>query len=165
MPGEQSSRFAELIMESRAAVERLHELWKLYMGWYTFAFTSNLLALSWAGLNPSFFSDIEQGPLRVPATVFAALWIFINLLNLFGSVMIDFYTGRASRRINRLLAHAYEGSDTPHDLRVQSNFPTAISRFAAQGNALSMIAFIIVWGYIFARARGFNPDAMIERLF
>ncbi len=34
------------IAESRFVIDRLFELWRLYITWYTFAFTANLLALS-----------------------------------------------------------------------------------------------------------------------
>ena len=39
--------FELVISEVRAISTQLHDLWRQYMSWYTFAFTANLLALSW----------------------------------------------------------------------------------------------------------------------
>ena len=154
--------FELLISEVRSIADQLHELWRQYMSWYTFAFTANLLALSWAGLNQEFFRLVDSGSLRVPAFLFASIWIFINILNVLGSVVVSIYTSNQISRARRLLTAAYKASETPIHLRVKHNFPGVVSQLVGQANILALFAFIGVWTYIAARARGVNVDSLIS---
>lgn len=150
------------IAESRFVVDRLFELWRLYITWYTFAFTANLLALSWIGLQEGLMKQFAEDSLRMPVLVFASVWILVNLLNTIGSIVIDIYTGRRVRRARRLIEAAYEGSNTPSSVRVEHNFPRGVASLAAQGNTISLFVFTLVWFYIFLKAYGFGIDAMLS---
>ena len=156
--------FELIISEVRAISTQLHDLWRQYMSWYTFAFTANLLALSWIGLNPEFFARVDDGTLRVPALLFSLMWIFINFLNIVGCLVVNGFTGRQTKRARVLLQAAYEGSSTPPHLRVEHNFPRFVTRLAGQGNAVALLTFVGVWSYIALRAKGFDVDQVMLRL-
>jgi hypothetical protein len=144
--------FDFLVDESRRAVDRLVDVWRQYMAWYSFAFTSNLVALSWIGLNREYLLKVDDGTLRTPAMIFSSMWIVLNVLNLAGCVMIKLHTREVGKRVGTILDAAYAPGNIARPMRAAPNFNFRLSGFAADGNGVALAAFISLWAYIGLRA-------------
>ncbi len=113
------------------------DTWKVYMTWYTFFFTSNLIVMSWVFTGKELRTD--------HLWLLCLFWIVLNISGAISSFMLAKYSTNMASRMNRILCHL---SSSSFSADKSSPFPVQLSVFGAYANGAALIINIGVWIYI-----------------
>lgn len=122
----------------------VYDMWSLYLKWYTFFFTSNLIVMSWIFTNPEEIKSVEGNFI----TVLSIFWIIFNVTGIITSVLVAQQSRKANDRIDKILAKL----DFRRDMVMRkSPIPDSITRFGGLANAFSLFLVLIAWAYILVK--------------
>lgn len=109
--------------------------WSEYLRWYAFLSTLNLVGLG-------FF--VEFG--RNTGWLVPAAFLMFNLLGLVTSILMVPYTRTVTELVRGL--DPVPPQELPNLTRAVGGIPRTIGYWAAIANAISLVAFAALWGYL-----------------
>lgn len=131
---------AVVMAERGRTLDLLTEMWKLFMSWYTFFFTANLVSLGWALTSES-----------IKSSSIVALSIFWCIINVSGTISCMVARKRTVSVREQILSMEATLNEAQDDHRFQesfSPFPFGVAVYASLANAFSLVASFAVWIYI-----------------
>jgi hypothetical protein len=127
-------------------LDRIHtsvaDAWRIYMTWFTFFFTANLVVMSWVLTRTS---EIAQSG---SVWLLCLFWIVFNTTGAVSSIGLAKYSHASSNRMKTILEILKQRGKV---FDAELPFPQALSVMGACFNAAALIGNICVWAYIWSK--------------